>query len=90
MSEQHKREIVSAVEMSYSDMLTLDALVEMLDERGIIPKKDVLERIKASQASVQSRAPQSATQSLDTTHLDDLHPALPLNPTIRSTARENA
>jgi hypothetical protein len=90
MSEQHKQEMVSAGEMSYSNMLALNALVEMLDERGIIPKKDVLERIRASQASVQIRAPQSARQSLDTTHLDDLHPALPLNPTTRSTAKENA
>ena len=30
----------------YSNMLTLNALVELLDERGILPKQEVLERIK--------------------------------------------
>ncbi|MGA2608964.1 MAG: hypothetical protein ABSH01_16095 [Terriglobia bacterium] len=54
MSQQHKRETVTAEQMTYSNMLTVNALVELLDERGIIPKRDVLERIKALQASVQS------------------------------------
>ncbi len=30
----------------YSNMLTLNALVELLDERGILTKQEVLERIK--------------------------------------------
>ena len=54
MSQQRKRETVTAEEMTYSNMLTVNALVELLDERGILSKKDVLERIKALQASVQS------------------------------------
>jgi hypothetical protein len=54
MSQQHKRETVTAEQMTYSNMLTVNALVELLDERGTIPKRDVLERIKALQASVQS------------------------------------
>jgi hypothetical protein len=58
MSQQHKREVVTAEEMTYSNMLTVNALIELLDERGIIPKKDVLERINALQASVLSRKPQ--------------------------------
>jgi hypothetical protein len=33
---------------------TVNAFVELLDERGVIPKRDVLERIKSLQASVQS------------------------------------
>jgi len=45
MSEQSKRETVTAEQMAYSNMLTINALVELLDERGILPKKDVLERI---------------------------------------------
>ena len=40
--------------MAYSNMLTVNALVQLLDERGILPKKDVLERIKALQCSVQN------------------------------------
>lgn len=35
MSDQHKRETVSAEQMTYSNMLTINALVELLDERGI-------------------------------------------------------
>ena len=54
MSERRKQETVTAEEMTYSNMLTVNALVELLDERGILSKKDVLERIKALQASVQS------------------------------------
>jgi hypothetical protein len=50
--------VVTAEEMTYSNMLTVNALIELLDERGIIPKKDVLERINALQASVLSRKPQ--------------------------------
>ena len=54
MSRQHKRDTVTPEQMTYSNMPTVNALVELLDERGIIPKTDVLERIKALQASVQS------------------------------------
>ena len=54
MSQQHKRETVKPEQMTYSNMLTVNALVELLDEHGIIPKRDVLARIKALQASVQS------------------------------------
>jgi hypothetical protein len=57
MSEQHRREAVSAGQMPYSNLLTVNALVEMLDERGIMLKKEVLDRIKALQASVRSRIP---------------------------------
>ncbi|MGD1156425.1 MAG: hypothetical protein ABSA41_11405 [Terriglobia bacterium] len=57
MSEQRKRGTVTAEEMTYSNMLTVNALAELLDERGILPKKDVLARIKGLQASVQSRKP---------------------------------
>jgi hypothetical protein len=54
MSRQHKRDTVTPEQMTYSYMLTVNALVELLDERDILSKKDVLERIKALQGSVQS------------------------------------
>lgn len=57
MSEQHKRETVSAEQMTYSNMLTINALVELLDGRGIFPKKDVPERIKALQPGIQGCKP---------------------------------
>jgi hypothetical protein len=33
MSQQHKRETVTAEQMTYSNMLTVNALVELLDSR---------------------------------------------------------
>ncbi len=30
----------------YSNMLSINALVELLDETGVLPKQEVLERIK--------------------------------------------
>jgi hypothetical protein len=57
MSWQHKREAVSAEQMACSNLLTVNALVEILDERGTILTKEVLIRIKPLQANVQSRCP---------------------------------
>ena len=57
MSPQQKREAVSAEQRACSDLLTVNALVEVLDERGIIWKKEMLDRIKALQASVQTSNP---------------------------------
>jgi hypothetical protein len=34
-------------------MLTLNALIELLDEKGLIGKKDILERVKRLQAHAQ-------------------------------------
>lgn len=34
---------VSFADLAYSNMLTLNALVELLDERGILAKRDVLD-----------------------------------------------
>jgi hypothetical protein len=39
--------------MACSNLLTGNPVVEVLDERGLILKKEVLDRIKARQASVQ-------------------------------------
>jgi hypothetical protein len=54
MASTPDRQTVSFEDLAYSNMLTLNALIELLDERGIISKRDVLERIKALQGSVQS------------------------------------
>jgi hypothetical protein len=53
MRDHQKRETVSLEQMSYSNMLTINALVELLDERGILAKKDVLERITVLKARIQ-------------------------------------
>lgn len=48
---------VTAEEMTYSNMLSVNALVELLDEKGILSKAEVLERIKKLQADVHREGP---------------------------------
>jgi hypothetical protein len=55
MDKQHERQTVTAEEMVYSNMLAVNAIVELLDVRGILPKKDVLERIKLLQSPMENR-----------------------------------
>ena len=45
MASEKSRQTVSFEELTYSNMLTLNALVELLDERGIVAKRDVLDRV---------------------------------------------
>ena len=42
-------------ELVLSNMLTLNALVELLDERGILAKLDVLERVRQLRAEMSAR-----------------------------------
>ena len=46
MSDQQNRATVSFEELGLSNMLTVNALVELLDERGILARQDVLDRVK--------------------------------------------
>ena len=54
MASERNSQTVSFEELAYSDMLTLDALVELLTEKGLLSKQEVLERVK--QLHVQSEA----------------------------------
>ena len=55
MSDQQQRATLSFQELALSNMLTLNALVELLDERGILPKLDVLDRVKQLRAEMSAR-----------------------------------
>ncbi|HXJ96015.1 MAG TPA: hypothetical protein VMT20_24510 [Terriglobia bacterium] len=46
MSDQHRLQSVSFNELAISNMLKLNALVELLDEKGLLGKQEVLERVK--------------------------------------------
>ena len=46
MAAKSNRRTVSFEEVALSNMLTLNALVELLDERGILSRQDVLDRVK--------------------------------------------
>ena len=50
MANEKQRPTVTFEEIAYSNMLTLNALVELLNERGILKKQDVLDRIKELKA----------------------------------------
>ena len=43
---QPKNKAVTFEEISYSNMLTLNALVELLSEKGVLTQAEILERIK--------------------------------------------
>ena len=53
MDSTPNRQTVSFEELAYSNMLTLNALIELLDEKGLIGKKDIPERVKRLQAHAQ-------------------------------------
>lgn len=55
MDSTPNRQTVSFEELAYSNMLTLNALVELLAEKGLITKQEVLERVKQLQAQTQLR-----------------------------------
>jgi len=49
MSDQDKRVTAGVEELAYSDLMTLNALVELLEEKGVVTKQEVLDRIKRLQ-----------------------------------------
>ena len=57
MSERRKKKTSTVKEMAYFNMLSVNALVELLDERHILPKRLVIERIKELQASTRRTNP---------------------------------
>ena len=50
MKNQSKRPTVTFEQLSYSNMVTLNALVELLTEKGVITKPEILQRVKKLQS----------------------------------------
>jgi hypothetical protein len=46
MSDEEERATVGVEEVTYSNLMTLNALVELLEEKGVVTKQEVLDRIK--------------------------------------------
>jgi len=44
-----KRLTTTFEQLSYSNMLQLEALVELLDEKGLLSKQEIVERVKKLQ-----------------------------------------
>ncbi len=57
---KNDRATVRVEDLAYSNMLSINALVELLDEKGILPKQEVLERVKKLGEEV--RTPPGKTQ----------------------------
>jgi hypothetical protein len=55
VASEHNSQTVSFEELAYSNMLTLNALVELLTEKGLLSKQEALERVKQLQAETQLR-----------------------------------
>lgn len=55
MASTPNRQTASFEELAYSNMTTLNAVIELLDEKGLIGKKEILERVKRLQAQTQLR-----------------------------------
>ena len=54
-ASEPKSQTVSFEELAYSNMLTLNALVELLTDKGLLSEQEVLERVKKLQAQPQVR-----------------------------------
>lgn len=55
MASERNKLTVSFEELAYSNMLTLNALVELLAEKGLVSKQEVLERVKQLQVQRQAK-----------------------------------
>jgi len=53
VASERNRQTVSFEERAYSNMLTLNALVELLSEKGLLTKQEILERVKQLQSQTQ-------------------------------------
>jgi hypothetical protein len=58
MAKEPKRQTVTFEELAYSTMLQVQALVELLDEKGYLTQREVLERLKKLQADTARRRTQ--------------------------------
>jgi hypothetical protein len=56
MREPPKRPTVTFEQLSYSNMLTLNALIELLTEKGVLSKPEILERVKKLQSETKVNA----------------------------------
>jgi len=55
VAKEPKRQTVTYEELAYSTMLQVQALVELLEEKGVLTQREVLERVERLQA--QARKP---------------------------------
>jgi hypothetical protein len=54
MTPELNRQTVTFEELAYSNMLQVQALVELLEEKGLLTRHEVLERVKHLQTETQA------------------------------------
>ena len=52
MASDRNRQTISFEELAYSNMLQVQALVELLEEKGLLTRHEVLERVKQLRAEM--------------------------------------
>jgi hypothetical protein len=55
VASERNRQTVSFEELAYSNTMTLNALVELLNEKGLLTKQEVLERVRQLQVQNQAK-----------------------------------
>ena len=55
MAQERRLETRSFQEMAYLSMLNVNALVELLNEKGILNKQEVLDRVKKLQVEMRAK-----------------------------------
>lgn len=55
MANEAKQPTVACEELAYSNMLQVQALVELLEEKGVLTLREILERVKRLQAQAARR-----------------------------------
>ena len=57
MQSKEQRQTASYQELAYSNMLQIQAIVELLSEKGLISQQEILDRVKMIQAQIRDRRP---------------------------------
>ena len=55
VASERNRQTVSFEELAYSNTMTLNALVELLNEKGLLTKQEILERVRQLQVQNQAK-----------------------------------
>jgi len=55
VASEGNRQTVSFEELAYSNMLSLNSLLELLTEKGLLSKQEILERVKQLQMQSQAK-----------------------------------
>jgi len=73
VASDRNRQTVSFEELAYSNMLQVQALVELLEEKGLLTRREVLERVKQPLAEMRESPERGALQFRFVDGMGDTH-----------------